>query len=95
MDQEGGRDKQPATKGMKNTLSSIWRPVKGMYVKVLTPNLFQFHFFHELDLQRVDVIRGGPWTLTSVISLAPLLKWTRGILMVNGRSMPESGYRWM
>ena len=83
------RDKQPATKGrfltdrpvnnsmaMKNTLSSIWRPVKAMYVKVLTPNLFQFHFFHELDLQRVDVIRGGPWTLTSVISLAPLLKWT-------------------
>lgn len=45
---------------MKNIMAAIWRPVKGVWIKELGPNLFIFQFFHELDLERV--INGGPWT---------------------------------
>ena len=45
---------------MKNTLASIWRSVKGVYVKDLSPSLFLFQFFHEMDVERV--LKGGPWT---------------------------------
>ena len=31
-----------------------------MWIKDIGPNLFLFHFYHELDLQRV--IKNGPWT---------------------------------
>lgn len=45
---------------MKNVLASVWRPVKGVWIKELEHNLFIFQFFHELDLDRM--IRNGPWT---------------------------------
>lgn len=45
---------------MKNIMAAVWRPVKGVWIKELGPNLFIFQFFHELDLERV--INGGPWT---------------------------------
>ena len=45
---------------MKNTLASIWRPVKGVCIKELSPTLFLFQFFHEIDMDRV--VKGGPWT---------------------------------
>ncbi|XVF36543.1 hypothetical protein REPUB_Repub19eG0066800 [Reevesia pubescens] len=45
---------------MKNTLAYIWRRVKGVYIKDLSPSLFLFQFFHKLDVERV--IKGGPWT---------------------------------
>ncbi|XWS39750.1 hypothetical protein CRYUN_Cryun18bG0081100 [Craigia yunnanensis] len=38
---------------IKNTLASIWRPVKGVCIKELSPTLFLFQFFHELDMDRV------------------------------------------
>lgn len=46
---------------MKDTLSSIWRPVKGVFMEeTMYPNLFIFKFFHELDIKRV--LDDGPWT---------------------------------
>ncbi|KAM7504958.1 hypothetical protein LguiB_003862 [Lonicera macranthoides] len=45
---------------MKNTLAAIWRPVKGLWVMDLSPNLFLFQFYHELDMERV--MKNGPWT---------------------------------
>ena len=45
---------------MKSTLAFISRPVKGVHVKGLNPNIFLFFFFHELDMQRV--INEGLWT---------------------------------
>ncbi|KAK6156242.1 hypothetical protein DH2020_010490 [Rehmannia glutinosa] len=53
---------------MKNTLAAIRRPVKGVFIKDLSPNLFLFQFFHELDVARVEangrgrIRRGGTTT---------------------------------
>ena len=48
------------SQAMKDALSKIWRPVKGVFIRDINPNLFLFKFFHELDMERV--IKGGPWT---------------------------------
>ncbi|GLU07189.1 hypothetical protein SLE2022_241560 [Rubroshorea leprosula] len=44
---------------MENTLVGIWRPVKGLHMRVLGSNLFAFYFFHPVDMQRV--LAAGPW----------------------------------
>ncbi|KAK6125540.1 hypothetical protein DH2020_040719 [Rehmannia glutinosa] len=56
---------------MKNTLASIWRPVKGVFIKELGPNLFLFQFFHELDILRVQ--SNGPWTFDNSLLLTKRL----------------------
>lgn len=46
---------------MQDTLSSVWRPVKGVFMEATSyPNTFLFKFFHELDVRRV--LEDGPWT---------------------------------
>ncbi|KAH9750457.1 reverse transcriptase domain-containing protein [Citrus sinensis] len=45
---------------MKNTMAALWRPGKGICIKDLSPTLFLFQFFHEVDIQRV--LDSGPWT---------------------------------
>lgn len=46
---------------MQETLASIWRPVKGVFMEETSyPNIFLFKFFHDLDVQRV--LNDGPWT---------------------------------
>ncbi|KAK6144775.1 hypothetical protein DH2020_021595 [Rehmannia glutinosa] len=56
---------------MKNTLVAIWRPVKGVFIKDLGPNLFLFQFFHELDLARVQ--SNGPWTFDNLMLITKRL----------------------
>ena len=34
---------------MQNTLASLWRPVKGITIKEIQPDLFLFQFYHESD----------------------------------------------
>ncbi|XWS46557.1 hypothetical protein CRYUN_Cryun14cG0078100 [Craigia yunnanensis] len=57
---------------MKNTLASIWRPVKGVCIRCINPSLFLFQFFHELDINRV--IKGGPWTFNQHLPITSRLK---------------------
>lgn len=45
---------------MKNTMASLWRPRKGVRIKDLSPTLFLFQFFNEVDVKRVLDL--GPWT---------------------------------
>ena len=45
---------------MKNTMAALWRPEKGICIKDLSPTLFLFQFFHEVDIQRV--LDSGLWT---------------------------------
>ncbi|XWS52451.1 hypothetical protein CRYUN_Cryun11dG0071500 [Craigia yunnanensis] len=52
---------------IKNTLAYIWRPMKGVCIKNLSPSLFLFQFFHEMDVERV--IKGGPWTFNQHLLL--------------------------
>ncbi|VFQ64823.1 unnamed protein product [Cuscuta campestris] len=45
---------------MQQVMASVWRPVKGVQVSEIEPNLFSFVFFHKSDLQRV--LEEGPWS---------------------------------
>ena len=38
---------------MKNIMAALWRPGKGICIKDLSPTLFLFQFFHEIDIRRV------------------------------------------
>lgn len=51
---------------MQDTLSSIWRPVKGVFMEETDqPNMFLFKFFHDRDMQRV--LDDGPWTFNQQV----------------------------
>ncbi|KAH9665892.1 CCHC-type domain-containing protein [Citrus sinensis] len=56
---------------MKNTMASLWRPRKGVCIKDLSPTLFLFQFFHEIDINRV--LETGPWTFDQHILLVKRL----------------------
>ncbi|KAH9717190.1 CCHC-type domain-containing protein [Citrus sinensis] len=57
---------------MKNTMASLWRPGKGVCIKDLSPTLFLFQFFHEIDINRV--LESGPWTFDQHILLVKRLE---------------------
>lgn len=58
---------------MKDTLASIWKPVKGVYMEETNvPNVFIFKFFHKLDMQRV--LDDGPWTFNQQVLLVKKLE---------------------
>ncbi|KAM7516399.1 hypothetical protein LguiA_005982 [Lonicera macranthoides] len=81
---------------MQDTLSKLWRPVKGVWIKDLGPNLFMYQFGHEMDMEKV--LFGGPWISikwvsclqklwnTLAISWARSSKQTRIISMEEGES---------
>ncbi|WOH01895.1 hypothetical protein DCAR_0521281 [Daucus carota subsp. sativus] len=51
---------------MQDTLSSIWRPVKGVFMEETDQtNMFLFKFFHDRDMQRV--LDDGPWTFNQQV----------------------------
>ncbi|XP_060971235.1 uncharacterized protein LOC133037758 [Cannabis sativa] len=57
---------------VRNVMASLWRPVKGMFVKELEFNRFLFQFFHELDINRV--LEGTPWTFNKIPLIVQRLK---------------------
>ncbi|XP_062085383.1 uncharacterized protein LOC133791472 [Humulus lupulus] len=44
----------------QNMIADLWKPGKGMTVKILEQNRFLFQFYHEIDINRV--LDGSPWT---------------------------------
>lgn len=44
---------------MRDTMATVWKPVKGMAAKEIAHNTFLFQFFHDLDVKRV--LDDGPW----------------------------------
>lgn len=53
---------------MQDTLSAIWRPVKGVFMEPTDQiNMFLFKFFHDRDMQRV--LEDGPWTFNQQVLL--------------------------
>lgn len=51
---------------MEDTLASIWRPMKGVFMEETSRmNMFLFKFFHDLDMQRV--LNDGPWTFNQQV----------------------------
>ncbi|XP_031106182.1 uncharacterized protein LOC116010815 [Ipomoea triloba] len=45
---------------MRQVMASIWRPVKGVQISELSPNLFMFVFYHYSDV--LYVLEEGPWS---------------------------------
>lgn len=45
---------------MNERLAEVWRSVRGVTIKEVSPGLFIFQFFHKLDLEKV--LKRGPWT---------------------------------
>ena len=56
---------------MKNTMVALWRSGKGICIKDLSPTLFLFQIFHEIDIRRV--LESGPWTFDQHILLVKRL----------------------
>ncbi|GLU21288.1 hypothetical protein SLE2022_374340 [Rubroshorea leprosula] len=54
---------------LERTLADIWRPVKGMHMRILGDNFFAFYFFHLVDMQRV--FADGLWFFVNHV---PVLK---------------------
>ena len=52
---------------MKHTMASLWRPGNGVCIRDLSPTLFLFQFFHEIDVKRM--LESGPWTFDQHILL--------------------------
>lgn len=46
--------------GLKHTFASLWRPLKGVSFKELSPNFFMITFYHILHFQRM--MEGSLWT---------------------------------
>ncbi|KAJ9190024.1 hypothetical protein P3X46_001261 [Hevea brasiliensis] len=68
---------------MKNTLASLWRPIKGVVIKELRINLYLFQFFHDLDIERVT--NGVPWTFDQhILIMKELSMWVQAYDIPNG-----------
>lgn len=51
----------------KRTITSIWAPVHGLVIRVLSPNLYAFQFFHWRDVKKV--LDGRPWCFDNMLIL--------------------------
>lgn len=47
----------------KQTMASVWHPVKRMIAKELGNNCYLIQFFHQMDLDRI--MKHGPWTFSN------------------------------
>ncbi|KAJ9152984.1 hypothetical protein P3X46_026481 [Hevea brasiliensis] len=65
-------DRQINLGAMRETLSNLWRPGKGVCIEEIGPQLFLFQFFHQVDLNRV--IEGGPWSFNNHLVITHHLK---------------------
>ena len=51
----------------KRTITMVWAPVHGLVIRVLSPNLYAFQFFHWKDLMKV--MDGRPWCFDNMLVL--------------------------
>lgn len=51
-------------KALRNVMATLWRPVKGLFIKELEFNKYIFQFIHDLDISRV--IEGTTWTFNNI-----------------------------
>ena len=64
-----------------NTIRRAWGLNESMQILEVGPNLFQFKFQSEFDLDRI--LRGGPWTFDNQLLL--LQRWKKGMTVGNIR----------
>ncbi|XP_050242020.1 uncharacterized protein LOC126690971 [Quercus robur] len=63
----------------KNTIRRAWGLNESLQISEVGPNLFQFKFQSEFDMDRI--MRGGPWSFDNQLLL--LKRWKKGMTMGN------------
>ncbi|MBA0573601.1 hypothetical protein Golob_000868 [Gossypium lobatum] len=48
---------------MKNTMTNLWHPLRGVQISDLRGRRYLFKFFHEMDIDWV--VNGTPWTFNN------------------------------
>lgn len=57
---------------MQQTLTALWRPGRGVYIRQIDVNLYLFQFFHEIDIKRI--VEGSPWSFKRKVLVIARLK---------------------
>lgn len=57
---------------MQQTLTALWRPGRGVYIREINVNLYMFQFYHELDIKRV--VEGSPWSFNRKVLIIARMK---------------------
>lgn len=57
---------------MHQTMTALWRPGKGVYIKEIDTNLYLFQLYQELHIKRV--IDGSPWSFNRKALIIALMK---------------------
>lgn len=52
---------------MKNTMTNLWHPLRGVQISKSGVRRFLFKFFHEMDIKRV--IEAAPWTFNNHLQI--------------------------
>nr|XP_023912638.1 uncharacterized protein LOC112024227 [Quercus suber] len=63
----------------KNTIRRAWGLNESLHISEVGPNLFQFKFQSEFDMDRI--MRGGPWCFDNQLLL--LKRWKKGMTVGN------------
>lgn len=50
---------------MRERMTSIWWPVRGVVIKEASPGIFLFQFFHKKDME--SIVKGGPWSFDNYL----------------------------
>ncbi|XP_019186519.1 PREDICTED: uncharacterized protein LOC109181223 [Ipomoea nil] len=64
-------DRNMKVEMMKRVMASAWRPLMGIEITDVTPNLYLFTFFDEADMRRV--LEEGPWAFENATFLCQVL----------------------
>ncbi|MBA0607476.1 hypothetical protein Godav_019771 [Gossypium davidsonii] len=59
---------------MQSTLASVWHPIGGVSISDLGREKYLFHFYYEVDVERV--MKNGPWNFNSHLLI--LHRWKTG-----------------
>ena len=51
----------------KRTITNVWDPIHGLVIRVISPNLFAFQFYHWRDM--LKVLDGRPWCFDNMLIL--------------------------
>lgn len=58
-------EKNLNVRAMKSKMADIWKPAMGINIKVLTPSLFLFQFYHKDDM--IWMMNNGPWSFDNAL----------------------------
>ncbi|KAL8100596.1 hypothetical protein AgCh_032744 [Apium graveolens] len=58
-------------RAMKSKMADIWKPTMGINIKVLTPGLFLFQFYHKDDMNWM--MNNGPWSFDNALLVTNII----------------------